>query len=105
MALKVDNLLDTPGYSAVPYGYGAEVVKYAIAPSRLDAPPAMPEAQAPPQDASEDYLEDAMNATLLGARQHPVSFGFFIQRRQPDDSIAPPSRAKPSCWVAKYAAT
>jgi len=93
LALKVSNLLDSPGYSAVPYQYGDDVVKYAIAPCTLDAPPVMPQPHDPPDDASEDYLEDAMDATLLHSAQSPVCFGFYVQRKRADDSIDDPTRA------------
>jgi len=92
-ALKVRNLLESPGYSAVPYQYGDDVVKYAIAPCALDAPPVMPQPHEPPPGASEDYLEEAMNATLLASAQRPVCFGFYVQRKREDDSIDDPTRA------------
>jgi hypothetical protein len=92
-ALKVRNLLESPGYSAVPYQYGDDVVKYAIAPCALEAPPVMPQPQEPPSDASEDYLEEAMNATLRASAPGPVCFGFYIQRKRAEDSIDNPTRA------------
>ena len=92
-ALRVSNLLESPGYSAVPYKYGDDVVKYAIAPCRLDSPPVMPEPQEPPPGASKDYLEEAMNATLLASEHTPVCFGFYVQRKEAADSIDDPTRA------------
>jgi len=92
LALKVDDLLRSCGYSAVPYRFGHDVVKYAIAPGS-SVPPAMPQPHDPPQDASVDYLEDAMNATLLASAGEPVSFGFFIQRARAGDSIDDPTTA------------
>jgi hypothetical protein len=91
--LKVSNLLESPGYSAVPYRYGQDVVKYAIAPCTLAAPPVMPEPHAPPPDATEDYLEEAMNSTLQASQPDGVCFNFFIQRKTESDSIDDPTRA------------
>jgi hypothetical protein len=92
-ALKVRNLLESPGYSAVPYQYGDDVVKYAIAPCALDAPPVMPEPHEPPAAATENYLEDAMNQTLLTSERSAVCFHFYVQRKQETDSIDDPTRA------------
>ena len=92
-SLKVSNLLEAPGYSAVPYRYGQDVVKYALAPSRLDAPPVMPQSHETPSKATEDYLEDAMNATLQAAGPDGVSLGFYVQRKQDRDSIEDPTHA------------
>lgn len=96
-ALTIRNLLESPGYSAVPYQYGNEVVKYAIAP--IGAPPPVePQPQEPPEGASEDYLEEAMNATLAQSQHAPVCFGFYVQRQGPEDAIDDPTNA----WTSPF---
>ena len=68
-------------------------MKYAIAPGTMAAPPVMPEPHEPPPDATEDYLEEAMNATLQASQPDGVCFNFFIQRKTEADSIDDPTRA------------
>ena len=67
LGLKVSSLLESPEYSAVPYAYGNETVKYAVAPCG-STPPSTPSSKPPPSGASDTYLEEAMNATL----DHPA---------------------------------
>ena len=90
--LKVRNLLESPEYSAVPYRYGSEVVKYALAPCSAGAPPAMPQSQEPPEGSGEDYLEDAMNASLS---RGDVCYAFHVQKPRSDreDPIDNPTKA------------
>lgn len=95
LGLKVSNLLESPEYSAVPYSYGAEVVKYAVAPCGT-VPPSTPTSKPPPNGASDTYLEDAMNATLEGSEATGgVCYGMFVQRPRAGgvDSIENPTRA------------
>ena len=89
LKLKVRNLLESPEYSAVPYAYGNQTVKYAV--SRCDSgpPPKMPASIEPPDDAGPDYLEDAMDATL---RARDVCYGFYVQKRG-DDPVDNPTKA------------
>jgi hypothetical protein len=96
LGLKVSNLLESPEYSAVPYAYGNEVVKYAVAPCAAGAPPPTPTSKPPASGAGEDYLQDAMNATL--ERSDPaagVCYAFFVQRPRGGsaDSIENPTHA------------
>lgn len=95
LGLKVSNLLESPEYSAVPYSYGSETVKYAVAPCGT-TPPTTPESRPPPRDASPDYLEEAMSATL--GRSDPakgVCYTFFVQRPRSEsaDPIDNPTQA------------
>jgi hypothetical protein len=100
LGLKVSNLLESPEYSAVPYAYGNETVKYAVAPCGT-TPPTTPESQPPPANASEDYLEDAMNASLQNSRPDKgVCYGFFVQRPRSEsaDPIDNPTKA----WEGRF---
>lgn len=95
LGLKVSNLLESPEYSAVPYAYGNETVKYAVAPCG-STPPSTPSSKPPPSGASDTYLEEAMNATL--ASSDPASgvcYSFFVQRPRAGgvDSIENPTHA------------
>lgn len=95
IGLKVSNLLESPEYSAVPYKLGSETVKYALAPCGT-TPATMPESRPPPQGASEDYLEDAMNATLRASDpEKGVCYAFFVQRprSEREDPIDNPTKA------------
>jgi hypothetical protein len=95
LGLKVSNLLESPEYSAVPYAYGSETVKYAVAPCGA-TPPTTPESRPPPANASEDYLEDAMNTSLQkSAPDKGVCYGFFVQRPRSEsaDPIDNPTKA------------
>jgi hypothetical protein len=92
MGLKVANLLESPEYSAVPYAYGAKSVKYALAPCG-SVPPVNPTSRAPQSD-SENYLEEAMNRTLLESRaQGGVCYSMFIQQPKGNDSVENPTQA------------
>jgi hypothetical protein len=95
LGLKVSNLLESPEYSAVPYAYGDETVKYAVARCDAGAPPSTPESRPPPSGASEDYLEDAMNATLASSDPATgVCYAMYVQRpRGEADSIENPTKA------------
>ncbi len=95
LGLKVANLLESPEYSAVPYAYGKETVKYAVAPCGTQAP-STPTSKSPPKDASETYLEDAMNTTLAGSQAAGgVCYSMFVQkpRSNGEDSIENPTSA------------
>jgi hypothetical protein len=93
LGLKVSNLLESPEYSAVPYSYGKETVKYAVAPCG-STPPSTPESKPPPDSASEDYLEEAMNATLARSKAG-VCYSMFVQKPRSNgkDSIQNPTHA------------
>lgn len=100
LGLKVSNLLESPEYSAVPYAYGSETVKYAVAPCGT-TPPSTPTSKPPPSDASETYLEDAMNATLAGSQATGgVCYSMFVQKPRSGgaDSIENPTRA----WEGEF---
>ena len=95
MRLKVSNLLESPEYSAVPYKFGNEPVKYALAPCG-SVPPTMPESREPPRNAGENYLEDAMNATLAASDPAKgVCYSFFVQRPRSEsqDPVDNPTKA------------
>ncbi|HVH43268.1 MAG TPA: hypothetical protein VM925_13025 [Labilithrix sp.] len=95
LGLEVSNLLESPQYSAVPYEYGSERVKYAVAPCG-DSPPTTPVSRPPPDGSSDDYLEEAMNATLESADSAKgVCYSFFIQRSRSEsqDPIDNPTQA------------
>ena len=78
---KVSNLLDANLYSAVPYRFGDEPVKYALAPCAKAVPDHYPASSPPPSGSGLDYLEDAMNGTLAGADPKAgLCYGFFVQR-------------------------
>lgn len=98
LGLKVSNLLESPEYSAVPYAYGNETVKYAVAPCGT-LPPSTPESRPPSDNAPEDYLEEAMNATLQSSDKG-VCYSFFVQRPRGGnaDSIENPTEA----WEGKF---
>lgn len=94
LSLKVSNLLESPEYSAVPYAYGNETVKFAVAPCGAP-PPSTPTSHPPPSNASENYLEEAMNRTLQSSDPSTgVCYGFFIQRPRnaSSDPIENPTR-------------
>jgi hypothetical protein len=93
LSLKTSNLLESPLYSAVPYSYGNETVKYALAPCGSQ-PPVTPESHPPPDGSSEDYLEEAMNRSLESSDPSKgVCYGFFVQRPTGSDSIENPTKA------------
>ncbi len=98
LSLKVSNLLESPEYSAVPYSYGNEVVKYALSPCG-STPPITPENMPPPDQASDDYLTEAMDATLRNSTEG-VCYDFFVQRPSADDSVENPTRA----WTGEFEA-
>jgi hypothetical protein len=94
--LKVRNLLESPEYSAVPYAFGDAPVKYAVAPCDAGAPPTMPGSLDPPRAAGEDYLEEAMDATLRSADPDAgVCYAFYVQKQRTErtDPIENPTRA------------
>ncbi len=100
LGLSVANLLESPEYSAVPYRFGADVVKYALAPCG-STPPTTPESRAVPSDASENYLEDAMNASLRTSRpSEGICYSFFVQRArsEQEDPVDNPTRA----WGGRF---
>lgn len=93
LGLRVSNLLESPEYSAVPYAYGDETVKYALAPCG-GSPPITPSSRPPPDGASDDYLEEAMNASLESTdSKSGVCYGFFVQRPKSGDSVENPTKA------------
>jgi hypothetical protein len=93
LGLKVSNLLESPEYSAVPYAFGKEVVKYALAPCGT-TPPSTPDSRPPPDGASDDYLEEAMNKTLAASSPDAgVCYSFFVQHAGADDSVENPTNA------------
>jgi hypothetical protein len=95
LSLKVSNLLESPEYSAVPYSFGDETVKYALAPCGSQ-PPSSPESKPPPRGASDNYLEEAMNSTLASSSGDAgVCYSFFIQRPRNanDDPTDNPTKA------------
>lgn len=95
LGLKVSNLLESPEYSAVPYAFAKETVKYAVAPCGT-TPPSTPTSKPPPKDASENYLEEAMNATLAASEKSGgVCYAMFVQKPRTNgaDSIENPTHA------------
>ena len=79
----------------MPYAYGNDTVKYALAPCGLAAPPSYPDSVSPPSGAGEDYLADAMDATMAAADPAVgICYSFFVQRpRDPDsDPIDNPTK-------------
>jgi hypothetical protein len=95
MRLKVANLLESPEYSAVPYRFGDQPVKYALARCG-SVPPITPESKEPPAGAGEDYLQDAMNATLAASDPAKgVCYSFFVQRprSEREDPVDNPTHA------------
>lgn len=94
LGLKVSNLLESPEYSAVPYAYGSDVVKYAVAPCGT-TPPSTPESKPPPSGAGDDYLEEAMNRSLAASDPaQGVCYAFFVQKpRGASDPVDNPTQA------------
>jgi len=96
LSLKVSNLLESPEYSAVPYRFGNAPVKYAVARCDAGAPPISPQSHDPPSGAGDDYLEDAMNATLASSDPaNGVCYGFYVQhpRSEREDPVDNPTQA------------
>jgi hypothetical protein len=97
LSLKVSNLLESPEYSAVPYRFGEAAVKYAIARCDAGPPPVSPESKPPPNGAGENYLEDAMNATLASG---DVCYGLYVQH--PRSEAADPIDNPTTAWEGAF---
>jgi hypothetical protein len=96
LSLKVSNLLESPEYSAVPYRFGDQPVKYALARCDASSPPVSPESHDPPDGAGPDYLEDAMNATLAASDPaEGICYAMFVQkpRSEREDPVDNPTQA------------